>query len=89
VCRAKTEDHLLHITRRSEQVKILYSRSTHWGGRDIENRNGICIIGYSISIYSNGKSEEERPLGEARCMWEDDINVVLKIIELDGEHGLG
>jgi hypothetical protein len=38
-------------------------------------------------MYSNGKSEEERPLDEARLMWEDNINVVLKTIGLGG-HGL-
>jgi len=56
----------------------------HWSGRDIENKNGICLRSYSISMYSNGKSEEERPLGEARNMWGDNIKVVLKIIGFGG-----
>ena len=79
MCRAKTEDQLRHMIHKSEQVRILYSMGMHWDGSDIENKKGICIISYSISKCSNGKPEEE-----ARRMWEDNINVVLKPIRLSG-----
>jgi hypothetical protein len=31
-----------------------------------------------------GKSEEKRPLGRPRCMWEDEIKTDLKAIKWDG-----
>jgi hypothetical protein len=31
-----------------------------------------------------GRSEEKRPLGRPRCRWEDNIQVHLREIEIDG-----
>ena len=60
-------------------VQVIKSRIMRWAGN-------VARMGEGRSVYSVlvGKPEGKRPLGRARCGWEDSINMDLQEVGCEG-----
>jgi hypothetical protein len=60
-------------------VRVIKSRRMRWAGHVVCMEEGIGV--YRVLV---GRPKGKRPLGRARCRWEDNIKLDLREIGVDG-----
>jgi hypothetical protein len=78
-CRKLHNDELHNLYSSPNIVKVIKLRVMRWVGHVARMREGRGVYRDLI-----GRSERKRPLGRPRRRWEDNINVDLRDIGIDG-----
>jgi hypothetical protein len=73
------DDELHSLYSSSNIVRVIKSRRMRWAGHAARMGEGRGV--YRVSV---GRPEGKRPLGRPRSRWEDNINMDLREIGIDG-----
>jgi hypothetical protein len=74
-------DELLNLYSSPNIVRVIKSRRMRWVGHVARMEKGRGL--YRLLL---GSPEGIRPVGRPRCRWEDNINMDLREIGIDGEN---
>jgi hypothetical protein len=77
------DDELHNLYSSPNIVKVIKSRRMRWAGHVARMGEGRGVYGVLV-----GGPKDKRPLGRPRRSWEDNINLDLKEIGIDGANGI-